>query len=255
MWRSGSTAPPFLTSALDRGKWSASHPGRFTPRGNSPRYHWIGGWVNPRVGLDAVEKRKIVHSGCPAYRPSLCRLNYPDSFRRLEAHRNLSYFESAFLYSLIDWRNQRINNIINNNKTGSSCVWVTGEFMFYSLLFYILQRMCDQPSACKCAFLYSDGIQGRRPGFDSRQWMISFYSTPSRPTLGPNQPPIQWVPGVKQPENGDDLSSASSAEIKKVELFLRSPICLHGMVLNQWSTGTTLLMLLSSLPLVSSVFW
>jgi hypothetical protein len=28
----------FLTSALIGGKWSASRIGRFTPRGNSPRY-------------------------------------------------------------------------------------------------------------------------------------------------------------------------------------------------------------------------
>jgi hypothetical protein len=28
----------FLTSALAWGEWSASRPGRFTPRGNSPRY-------------------------------------------------------------------------------------------------------------------------------------------------------------------------------------------------------------------------
>jgi hypothetical protein len=37
----------FLTSALVGGEWSASHPGRFTPG-----THWIGGWVNPRSGLD-----------------------------------------------------------------------------------------------------------------------------------------------------------------------------------------------------------
>jgi hypothetical protein len=28
----GDIAPPFLTSALDGGEWSASHPGRFTTR-------------------------------------------------------------------------------------------------------------------------------------------------------------------------------------------------------------------------------
>jgi hypothetical protein len=25
------------------------------PRGNSPGTHWIGSWVGPKVGLDAVE--------------------------------------------------------------------------------------------------------------------------------------------------------------------------------------------------------
>jgi hypothetical protein len=28
--------------------------------GKSPQYHWIGGWVGPRAGLDSVEKRKFV---------------------------------------------------------------------------------------------------------------------------------------------------------------------------------------------------
>jgi len=31
----------------------------FTPRQRAPPTHWIGGWVGPRAGLDAVVKRKI----------------------------------------------------------------------------------------------------------------------------------------------------------------------------------------------------
>jgi hypothetical protein len=50
----------FLTSALDGGEWSASRPGRFTP-GTQPLYtHYIGGWVGPIAGLNAVEKGKIL---------------------------------------------------------------------------------------------------------------------------------------------------------------------------------------------------
>jgi hypothetical protein len=49
----------FLISALDGGEWSASHPGRYTNRERSPDTHWIGGWVGPRAGLDAVTKRNI----------------------------------------------------------------------------------------------------------------------------------------------------------------------------------------------------
>jgi hypothetical protein len=62
------TTPPFLTLALDVGEWSASCPGYFIPGD-----HWIGGWVGPRVSLDAVEKRKIscpyweLNPGCPAH--------------------------------------------------------------------------------------------------------------------------------------------------------------------------------------------
>jgi hypothetical protein len=45
----------FLTSALAGGEWSASRPGRFTAG-----THWIVGRVNPRAGLDDLEKRKFL---------------------------------------------------------------------------------------------------------------------------------------------------------------------------------------------------
>jgi hypothetical protein len=48
-----------LTSTLDGGEWSASRHGRFTPRERALDTHWIGGWLGPRAGLDAVVRRKI----------------------------------------------------------------------------------------------------------------------------------------------------------------------------------------------------
>jgi hypothetical protein len=67
-------------------------------------------------------------------------------------------------------------------------------------------------------------------GFDSRQGLgIFLFSTASRTVLVPNQPPIQWVPGVlslevKRPGREADHSPPSSAEVKKcVELYLHSP--------------------------------
>jgi hypothetical protein len=58
--------------------WSASRPGRFPPGENAPGTHWIGGWVNPRAGLDDVEKRKFLTlPDRPARRQSLYRLSYP----------------------------------------------------------------------------------------------------------------------------------------------------------------------------------
>jgi hypothetical protein len=39
-WRYSPTH--YLTSALDGGEWSASHPGRFTARERAPCIHWIG---------------------------------------------------------------------------------------------------------------------------------------------------------------------------------------------------------------------
>jgi hypothetical protein len=80
MWGNGNTAPPFLTSALDGGEWSASHPCRFTPEERTPSTHWIAGLVGSRTSLDDMEKRKS-YTHCresnldrPARSQSLCRL-------------------------------------------------------------------------------------------------------------------------------------------------------------------------------------
>jgi hypothetical protein len=51
----------FLTLALAGGEWSVLGPGRFTPTERAPGTHWIGGWVDPRAGLDDVEKRKFLN--------------------------------------------------------------------------------------------------------------------------------------------------------------------------------------------------
>jgi hypothetical protein len=52
-WRYNSTHS--LTSALGGGEWSASRPGRFTPRERAPGTHWIGGWMGPRAVVDALQ--------------------------------------------------------------------------------------------------------------------------------------------------------------------------------------------------------
>jgi hypothetical protein len=49
----------FITSALDGCEWPTSRPGRFTPGERDSDARWVGGWVGPRAGLDAVVKRKI----------------------------------------------------------------------------------------------------------------------------------------------------------------------------------------------------
>jgi hypothetical protein len=46
----------FFTSALVGGEWTASRPSRFTLEERAPSTHWLGSWVGPRAGLDAVEK-------------------------------------------------------------------------------------------------------------------------------------------------------------------------------------------------------
>jgi hypothetical protein len=66
-WRYNSTHS--LTSALDAHESSASGLGRFTPREIAYGTQRIRGWVDPRLVLHAVEKRKI---------PSPCRDSNPD---------------------------------------------------------------------------------------------------------------------------------------------------------------------------------
>jgi len=56
--------------------------------------------------------------------------------------------------------------------------------------------------------------------------------------LGTTQPPIQWVPGalslgIKQQGREANHSPPPSAKVKCVEIYLHSPIHLHGMVLSQ----------------------
>jgi hypothetical protein len=52
----------FTISALDRGEWLSSSPGRFILGERHPSTHCIRGWMGPRAGLDAVERRKEIPS-------------------------------------------------------------------------------------------------------------------------------------------------------------------------------------------------
>ena len=68
------------------------------------------------------------------------------------------------------------------------------------------------------------GMDG--PGIES--WFGRDFPHLSRPTLGPTQPSMQWVPGsfpgVKRPGRGVDHLSPSSAEVKeRIGLYLYSP--------------------------------
>jgi hypothetical protein len=73
-------ATPFLTLALGGGEWSASGPCCFTPGEPAPGTHWIGGYVGPRVSLDAVGNRKFLH--CQELNPS-CSASSPSLYHEL----------------------------------------------------------------------------------------------------------------------------------------------------------------------------
>jgi hypothetical protein len=88
------------------------------------------------------------------------------------------------------------------------------------------------------------GLDGR--GFDPRQGQLIFlYSTASEPALVPFKPPIERVsadlfPGLQRPGREDDHSPPSSAAAKNGGTILHSPIHLHGVMLKELSTETTL---------------
>jgi hypothetical protein len=72
-----------LTSALNGGDWSALRPGPFIPRERAPGTRCIGGYVGPRAGLDAVEKRKSPIIGPVENRTSVAQPSHYIEFRRL----------------------------------------------------------------------------------------------------------------------------------------------------------------------------
>jgi hypothetical protein len=75
---------------------------------------------------------------------------------------------------------------------------------------------------------YNDGLRAGLSGFDSRQRKILMFSTASRPTLGPSQPPIQCVtgaisPGVMRSGREADHSPPCSAEVKNTWTYTSTP--------------------------------
>jgi hypothetical protein len=96
----------------------------------------------------------------------------------------------------------------------------------------------SRDSSVGIALGYRLDDRGSRVLFPAGAGNFFLFTTASRTALGPTQPPIQWVPeafslGVKRLWREADHSPPSSAEVKEwVELYLHSPIRLHGVVLS-----------------------
>jgi hypothetical protein len=88
-----------LTSVLVGGEWSVPHPGCFNPGERAPNTPWIGDWVDPRAGLDDVQKRKFLTLPRLEHRP-LVRPAFSQSLYRLIASSKYSFLNyCSFHYS------------------------------------------------------------------------------------------------------------------------------------------------------------
>jgi hypothetical protein len=80
---------------------------------------------------------------------------------------------------------------------------------------------------------YRDWLRAGRPrGRSSSPGRVKYFlfSTSSRQALRPTQPPIRWIPGggglspgVKRPRRETDHSYPSSAEVKKMWIYISTP--------------------------------
>jgi hypothetical protein len=137
----GGISTNYLTSALDGGELSASRRGSFTPKERAHGTHWIGGWVGPRAGLDAVVNSKI-SSPCqnskpdyPAHSFSAIPLSYPDSLLKHKYNFTFTFTFTLFSditvpYCLIIVPNRVVDQCIESSylerETGSTdwkCPW------------------------------------------------------------------------------------------------------------------------------------
>lgn len=72
-------APPFLTSALQGGEWSAPRPSNFTPWEAVTDTNCMGGCVGLRDDLEAVTRKIFPCRESKLGRPARI-LSYPDHF-------------------------------------------------------------------------------------------------------------------------------------------------------------------------------
>jgi hypothetical protein len=79
---------------------------------------------------------------------------------------------------------------------------------------------------------YGNWLRAGRPrGRSSSPGRVNnfLFSTATRPAPGPTQPPIQWVlgthsPGVKRQGREADHSPPGSAEVKKIWIYISTPL-------------------------------
>jgi hypothetical protein len=135
-------APLFLLSALDKNEWSASGPCRFISVESAPGTYWIGGWVGPGTGLDAVKKKQI---SCPSWdstpviQPAASR--YTEWVIPALSKRILVLLFITFIFSCIHYMSHKY--LININS------WTRISISFSLSSLMGLETFSYQPLNCK----------------------------------------------------------------------------------------------------------
>jgi hypothetical protein len=78
-------------------------------------------------------------------------------------------------------------------------------------------------------------LEAGRPGFDSQQGQCYFFlfAAALRPAVGPTQPPIKWLPGVKRPGREADQLPPHSAEVKNTWSYSSTAPLRHDVILSK----------------------
>jgi hypothetical protein len=101
----GCIDPHFLDLSTSWRLVASFTPCHFTPGERDPGTHWTGCWMDPRAGLDEVEKRKFLtlpglelRTLCPLARiQSLYRLRYPGYQKNVDIKITPELFKALIL--------------------------------------------------------------------------------------------------------------------------------------------------------------